>query len=131
MCLLSTAWNLHPVLEDNEGAGSQISSCHYRRGGGVCSHVFPMKWLCCYDISESNLRHKVFSFLEKIALPVQKSVFVLDEFNTTRVAAVFKMISQQLKKEDSFYMVPICRDCELQLLYSDNGFPDKEAAVVL
>ena len=70
-----------------------------------------MIYMFCYDISDERRLRKVAKMLEKYGLRIQKSFFQADlslEIKDKIKIDVLKIID---KKEDSFFIYPICDHC--------------------
>ncbi|GAB4171994.1 MAG: hypothetical protein Kow00108_06530 [Calditrichia bacterium] len=70
-----------------------------------------MIYLICYDIADPTRLRKVAKVLENNGLRVQKSFFQCD-IDETRLEKISKEIKCIIrKKEDSFFIYPLCDKC--------------------
>lgn len=74
------------------------------------TNVFQMTYICSYDISSVKTRIKVAKYLERHALRIQKSVFVVESVGKEH-DEIYNFINDSIKEEDSFYLIPVCKQC--------------------
>ncbi len=80
-----------------------------------------MIYMFCYDISDDRRLRKVAKVLEKYGLRIQKSFFqanLKSEIKDKIRDEILKIID---KKQDSFFIYPICDHCSLNAQTDGSG----------
>jgi CRISPR-associated protein Cas2 len=70
-----------------------------------------MKYLFCYDITNTHKRNQISTILERFGLRVQKSVFQCDVSAEKAEEIKTALLTLIEKKEDSLFFCPICDAC--------------------
>lgn len=75
-----------------------------------------MRYLICYDITETKIRTKVAKYLESFAFRIQYSVFMCEntEKGMTEVSKHLAALTRRSEKK-MILIVPLCKTCESRI----------------
>jgi CRISPR-associated protein Cas2 len=80
-----------------------------------------MIYMVCYDIANQKRLRKVSKILEGYGIRVQKSFFQC-EMEKSRMERMKREILKTIRrKEDAFFVYPLCEDCAGKALTDGNG----------
>lgn len=94
--------------------------------------MITIRYIICYDISETPVRNRIAKYLESIAWRIQRSVFTC-EGNEAKMHVVKKQLQALVEsaEEPRLVIAPLCSSCDSKLWQVGERRESERAAFII